>query len=94
MERIEKGLAAQRTAIRPTDPDLVLTALSEARMRRYLVLAGGDEGLALDLYLWNLRMSAEMYAGLALVEVTLRNSMDPHLRSFQHFKQPRGQSRQ
>jgi len=87
LERIEKGLAAQRTAIRPTDPDLVLTALSEARMRRYLVLAGGDEGLALDLYLWNLRMSAEMYAGLALVEVTLRNSMDPHLRSF-NAKQP------
>lgn len=83
LERIEQNLAAQRSAaVRPADPDLVLNILSQARMRRYIVLAGGDEGLALDLYLWNVRMSAEMYAGLALVEVALRNSMDPHLQSF------------
>lgn len=83
LQRIEELLDAGRAgAVRPADPDLVLAALSQARMRRYLVLAGGDQGLALDLYLWNVRMSAEMYAGLALVEVTLRNAMDPHLRTF------------
>jgi hypothetical protein len=82
LQRIEAGLSQRTGAVRPTDPAHVVGALSGARMRRYVTLAGGDQGLALDLYLWNVRMSAEMYAGLALVEVALRNAMDPHLRAF------------
>jgi hypothetical protein len=50
--------------------------LSESRFGFYLEAVGGlDVQGALDLYIWNLRLGAAFYGALAILEVTLRNSL-------------------
>lgn len=50
--------------------------LSAPRYRRYLGVAGGDHGLALETYLWNSRVAAAGIADLGHLEVALRNAYD------------------
>lgn len=69
------------------DPDAVVAAVSDPRLRPYLDRVGSDRDRALALYEWNLEMSAAVYAGLAIVEVALRNAMDPHIGRF-NARQP------
>jgi hypothetical protein len=49
------------------------TALSTARLRRYLNAAGGDPHLALRLYVWNARLCEELYLPLQTAEICIRN---------------------
>src|SRR4051812_32174350 len=49
------------------------TALSPARLHRYLNAAGGDKHLALRLYVWNARLCKELYLPLQTAEICVRN---------------------
>jgi hypothetical protein len=49
------------------------TALSPARLGRYLNAAGGDRHLALRLYVWNARLCEELYLPLQTAEICVRN---------------------
>jgi hypothetical protein len=50
--------------------------LFEPRYKTYLDAVGGDRGLGLDLYEWNVAMSAAVLHDLAHLEVALRNVYD------------------
>ncbi len=50
--------------------------LSPPRFGVYVAAAGGDRGLALDLYEWNAVVSAAFQRDLAHIEVALRNAYD------------------
>jgi hypothetical protein len=50
--------------------------ISEARFSPYLDEFGGDHAAALELYLWNARISAAAFETLHHVEVLLRNAVD------------------
>jgi hypothetical protein len=50
--------------------------LSAPRFARFLVAAGGDRRLALELYEWNAGAAAAVLHDLAHLEVGLRNSYD------------------
>jgi len=50
--------------------------LSAPRFARYLQAAGGDRGLALELYEWNACAAAAMQHDLAHLEIGLRNAYD------------------
>lgn len=56
--------------------------LHVARMSTYMAAAGGDEPHALQLYLWNGRMSAALFETLSVTEVIFRNAIDGALRSW------------
>lgn len=49
--------------------------LSEPRFATYLQHCGNDQHLALELYKWNLELSAALIVPLHLLEVTIRNSV-------------------
>lgn len=51
-------------------------ALSEPRFKAYLAKGGNDEGYALALYLYNIRVAKAFMFPLGIVEVTLRNAID------------------
>jgi hypothetical protein len=51
------------------------TALSGERLSTYMAAAGFDRRRALQLYLWNARLSAAFFLPLQCTEVTLRNSV-------------------
>jgi hypothetical protein len=55
--------------------------LSAARMTPYLSAVGRDRDGALDLYLWNLKISGAFYVDLSTTEVVLRNAIDGALQS-------------
>lgn len=65
--------------------------LSRPRLRRYLDAAAGDRSTALELYSWNLQVSAAFYESLHYLEVGLRNAMD--LRLCQFVKDRGGRTR-
>lgn len=48
--------------------------LSDARLQKYLDIADGDWTLAIDLYRWNVELSASFFELLAYLEVGVRNS--------------------
>lgn len=48
--------------------------LSAPRYKRYLEVADGDDGLALDLYLWNIGLAQAVLRDVSFFEVALRNS--------------------
>lgn len=56
-------------------------ALSSERMTRYMLACGNDSRKAMTLYRYNLRLSQEVFTMLSCFEVTLRNSIDIHLRT-------------
>lgn len=72
----------QRHRTAPQDPAAIAAAISVPRFQTYLARVGNDRDRALELYEWNLRTSASLYTGLAIVEVALRNAMDPHIARF------------
>ncbi len=61
----------------------MLSALSEKRLTPYLAQSHNDPEQALQLYLWNARLSAALFYHIHLVEITLRNTIDNALRK--HF---------
>lgn len=60
----------------------VATHLHVSRMSTYVAAAGGDPKLALDLYLWNTRISAAVFETLSITEVIFRNAVDTALRAW------------
>lgn len=54
-------------------------SLSTARFQTYLTLAGNDVHKGLQLYEWNLRLSAAFMIPIAIAEVALRNAVDTAL---------------
>ena len=48
--------------------------LSTPRYKRYLEVANEDDGLALDLYLWNIGLAQAVLRDVSFFEVALRNS--------------------
>jgi hypothetical protein len=67
----------------PTQPGHALQAIRAAisvpRFQPYLSAAGNDPELALDLYEWNLEVSAAFWEVIAVVEVVTRNAMHDQL---------------
>jgi hypothetical protein len=53
---------------------------SLARMRPYEVRAGGEPQVIVDLYDWNIRISAGLFEEIGVVEILVRNSIDCSLR--------------
>lgn len=62
-----------------TEPAVIATLLTSARLRSYLQATRGDLAAALRLYDWNTAVSAAMLATVAMVEVVVRNAMDAQL---------------
>ena len=56
--------------------EIVSESLSEARFAKYLSKAGGNETLALKLYVHNARLSGAFLFPLGVMEVVLRNTVD------------------
>ncbi len=60
----------------------IRSRLSAPRLARYERSSGGDVDAALDLYLWNARVSAAFFESLHLLEVGLRNTMHDELQNW------------
>lgn len=60
----------------------VFEVQASARQRTYLRAAGGDSGLAAELYVWNGQLAAALSEVLGHVECCLRATMDPALREW------------
>ncbi|WP_417586647.1 hypothetical protein [Pararhodobacter oceanensis] len=60
---------------------MLLDALSKERLRPYVLASGHNESTALELYGWNLRVSAAFYPLLATTEVVLRNAVSDKIRA-------------
>ncbi|WP_413354570.1 hypothetical protein [Microbacterium sp. 1P06AB] len=56
--------------------------LHVSRMSTYAAAADGDLKRALDLYLWNARISAAVFETLSVTEVILRNAIDAALKNW------------
>ncbi|MDE2466008.1 MAG: Abi family protein [Alphaproteobacteria bacterium] len=54
-------------------------ALSEARFKRYLDHAGGNEMAAIMLYHWNCSLAQSLYFSLHMWEISLRNRLNAFL---------------
>lgn len=48
--------------------------LSAPRYKRYLEVSSGDDGVALDLYLWNIGLAQAVLRDVSFFEVALRNA--------------------
>ena len=59
----------------------LLATLSDGRFKRYRTAAAGVDERALDLYIWNVAVSAAIWHDVAIVEVALRNAMNEALSS-------------
>jgi hypothetical protein len=57
-------------------PSQATSWLTDARFAPYLTAAGGDHERAVELYVWNARISAGIFETLHHVEVLLRNTID------------------
>jgi hypothetical protein len=66
-----------------TAPEWIGTVLSPPRFAPYLDASGHDLGAAIELYWWNLDISAAFYRPLHCLELALRNSVNDQL--FLHF---------
>ncbi|WP_103351017.1 hypothetical protein [Amycolatopsis sp. CA-128772] len=62
-----------------TEPSWVREALSSPRFAPYLAKAGGDLAAAIELYWWNVDVSAAFYFPLHCLEVALRNALHRQL---------------
>lgn len=60
--------------------DRIAGSLSAPRLGPYLQAAQGSTRLGLQLYRWNIELSAAAYEVLHLTEITLRNALDEQLR--------------
>lgn len=57
----------------------ILDRLGRERMRPYLFLAEGNGKYSLDLYRWNIEISAAFLELIAIVEIIVRNSFHEQL---------------
>ena len=73
--------------------DVVTHHLHVARMDTYVRAASGNSQLALDLYLWNNRMSGALFETLSITEVIFRNALDTALKKW-NAEQPGDYSRE
>lgn len=64
---------------KPANDAAIQAALSAPRISTYLAAAGGDTGLALELYGWNARVSAALMLPTHFAEVTTRNAVSDAL---------------
>lgn len=62
-----------------TEPDWIRDALSEPRFAPYLAKTGGDLRAAIQLYWWNVGVSAAFYTPLHCLEMALRNAVHQQL---------------
>lgn len=62
-----------------TEPDWIRDALSEPRFAPYLAKTGGDLRTAIQLYWWNVGVSAAFYTPLHCLEMALRNAIHQQL---------------
>lgn len=53
----------------------LVTSISRPRLSRYLIESGGDQDMAIKLYLWNARIAKAFLFPLHVAEVTLRNAV-------------------
>lgn len=51
-------------------------SLNNERLKRYIVNNKADSQDVIGLYLWNIRLSKELYPLISLVEITLRNHIN------------------
>ena len=70
-----------------TNPGVMVSHLHIARMTPYSARCSGSPHEVWALYTWNAQLSSAFQEVLAFVEVSLRNAVDPHLRTWN-----RGQS--
>ena len=54
-------------------------ALSPERLSTYLAATGQDHAAALQLYIWNTRISAALYGPLQALEILIRNAFNREL---------------
>lgn len=59
--------------------DEMIRLLSVPRLSTYRVVSGGDLKAAVELYQWNLEISASLFAAIHYLEVALRNTVDAAL---------------
>lgn len=59
--------------------DEMIRLLSVPRLSTYRSASGGDLKAAVELYQWNLEISASLFAAIHYLEVALRNTVDPAL---------------
>ncbi|MEV6410570.1 hypothetical protein [Kribbella sp. NPDC051718] len=62
-----------------TEPDWIRDVLSPARFAPYLARTGGDTDAAIQLYWWNVDVSAAFYTPLHRLEMALRNGIHQRL---------------
>lgn len=72
---------AQSTPATALTPPWVDKVLSADRFRTYLLAAGFDCDLALQLHRWNFRISQALLGDLWLIELGLRNAIAPRLQT-------------
>lgn len=65
-----------------TSPSPLVAHLHVARMTPYSARSGGSDHEVWALYTWNAQLSSAFQEMLSFVEVSLRNAVDPHLRSW------------
>lgn len=63
----------------PTLINALQDSLSPDRLQSYLKATGGEQTLALQLYMWNTDLSAALYHPLQGLEITLRNAFHREL---------------
>ncbi|KFI62073.1 hypothetical protein [Bifidobacterium cuniculi] len=61
--------------------------ITAVRLAEYLNEVDGDPSRALELYMWNSRMSAECFILIGHLEILLRNSIDEVLQLYYHDKE-------
>lgn len=60
---------------------MVIDLITEQRFARYMLATGHNKKRALDLYIWNIRISEAFYPLLNVIEVSLRNIISAQLTS-------------
>ncbi|WP_095085647.1 hypothetical protein [Mesorhizobium sophorae] len=60
--------------------DQIKSSLTEQRLGKYLKHSNFDFPLAMDTYLWNARLAKALQFPVHVVEVTLRNAVDNHIK--------------
>ncbi len=60
-------------------PSAIEALLSAARLRPYLDACGGDASAAVELYEWNIGVSAAFWEVVVVAEVAMRNAMHDRL---------------
>lgn len=54
---------------------------AKARLQHYLTACGQDRARAMQLYRWNVNLSAALWASLAYFEVAFRNALDARMQA-------------